>query len=419
MKEKTIIFDSLTLHYTIDGESWALLLPKSETRVDNLQQLTIITQENDYFVPLVIEEQEDFYHFTFQMDANMKRWKEVERLPRNEKLRALYNMAKLFNLVKTRTSFFIHPENVVFDDNLLPKLIFRGIKNYVPPFEMSDEDLLKQFKCVILSLFHTKYSFNDLYNGSLEKADETEFQRTILKIDNLEELTTFLKTSYQKEQAKMEQAMIQVPKKRFNLFKYLSISTLVLSILFLVPLLYFVFIKMPYQNNLLSAHREFIASDYANVISALQDENIDKLPNQAKYILAYSFIKVENLSDQEKEVIMKNISLQSDPDYLAYWIQNGLGDFDASIDLAKYLDDPQLIMYGLIKKIEQVKNNPKLSGSERDEQVTELRNELEKYKEEYELDTDEETDDMDEIESGKDGKDNDQDEEKASKEKRK
>src|SRR5690625_3783861 len=82
---------------------------------------------------------------------------------------------------------------------------------------------------------------------------------------------------------------------------------------------------------------------------------------------------------------MKNISLRSDERYLLYWIYNGIGDFDRTIDLAKYMDDPQLIMYALIKKTEQVKNDPELSGAERDDEVGKLRDELEKYAEEYDI----------------------------------
>lgn len=37
---------------------------------------------------------------------------------------------------------------------------------------------------------------------------------------------------------------------------------------------------------------------------------------------------------------MKNISLKSDEKYLLYWMYNGKGDFDKSLDLAKTLDDP-------------------------------------------------------------------------------
>ena len=52
---------------------------------------------------------------------------------------------------------------------------------------------------------------------------------------------------------------------------------------------------------------------------------------------------------------MKNISLKSDEKYLLYWMYNGKGNFDKSLDLAKTLDDPQLIMYYLVKQIESLK----------------------------------------------------------------
>src|SRR5699024_10035008 len=159
----------------------------------------------------------------------------------------------------------------------------------------------------------------------------------------------------------------------------------VLSVLLISLLVYTTFIKIPYQERILVAHNEYLANNYSEVIHTLQHENMEKLPYQAKYILADSYINVEQLSDKEKESIMKNISLKSDPYYLLYWIYNGLGDFEKSIDIAKYMDDPQLIIYGLIKKTEQVKNDPELTGAERDEEVRELRNELEQYTDEYEL----------------------------------
>src|SRR5699024_9823537 len=114
-------------------------------------------------------------------------------------------------------------------------------------------------------------------------------------------------------------------------------------------------------------------------------ENPEKLPAANKYILASSYITVESLADDEKENIMKNVSLKSDENYLLYWIYNGRGDFEESVDTAKYIDDPQLIMYGLIKKIEQAKNDPDLTGTEREEEVNELQEQLNKYREEYDL----------------------------------
>ena len=127
----------------------------------------------------------------------------------------------------------------------------------------------------------------------------------------------------------------------------------------------------------------FYRQTYGQVISDLEGENPEKLPNSGKYVLAYSYIKTEKLSDEQKEAILKNVSIKSDKNYLLYWIYNGRGDFDKSLDLAMFIDDPQLIMYGLIKQIERAKNNPDLTSEERNQELQKYEDQLKKYKEKY------------------------------------
>src|SRR5699024_10381687 len=162
----------------------------------------------------------------------------------------------------------------------------------------------------------------------------------------------------------------------------------VVTLILLSLLIYTSFVKVPYQEKLLQASQAYLSNDYDEVIHVLYGEKPEDLPQATKYILASSYLNVEKISDDEKENIMKNVNFNSDKRYLLYWIYNGSGDFDRSIDIAKYVDDPTLIMYGLIKRVEQVKNDPGLSGEERDDEVRKLREELEKHVDEYELDID-------------------------------
>lgn len=389
MKELTINFEKNTFQFVIENNQWKLTLPKSQTKVNDVRQLDLMLHPSDFFTKSTVQEKEDAFLLTYEVVKDNKSFEQVKKLNRNDKLRLLCNIGKLESFLTSRITFFLHPDNVVFDDNLMPLVIYRGVREIVPPFRMYEDDFLKQYKCLIIALFSKKYSFDQLYNGSLQHAKDTEFERKINEITDLNQLKEYLFQIYQDEQRRTERTMEIVPIKRFRLFKQLSIIMTVLAILIAIPLIYFVFIKTPYQENVLASHGEFLANDYGGVISTLQQEDPEKLPMDTKYILAQSYINVENLSDQEKEIILKNISLKSDENYLLYWIYNGRGWFDESIEKAKYMDDPQLVMYGLIKKMEQAKNNPNLSGTEREELVNELQKELETYISDYDLNAEE------------------------------
>ncbi len=390
MQDKTIEIEDVTLHFKKDENNWLLTMPKSQTNVRDMKQMNLLKEVSDYFAPLQIEEKEDAYLFNFSVEAHWKNWENIRKLPTNEKLRLLNNTAKLERFLSTRITFSLHPDLIVFDENLMPIITYRGMRNLVPPLKIDEAVFLKQFKCMIIALFSKKYTFDQLYNGSLRNVEETEFQRQIRDMEDLAQLKEFLRESYIKEQQKTEQTMSIVPLKRFRLFKQLAIIMIVVSVLLAAPLAYYGFVKSPYQDNLLEAHGQYLSDDYGDVISILRGEDPENLPFRTKYILAQSYINVERLPDRDKEVILRNVSLRSDTDYLLYWIYNGRGEFEEAMEKAKYIDDVQLIMHGLIQQIEEARNNPDLTGSERDERLQELQDELLSYQEDYELTDDEE-----------------------------
>ncbi|WP_373895110.1 type VII secretion protein EssB [Virgibacillus sp. CBA3643] len=385
MKEKAIQMEELSLQFSLNENNWQLQLPKSQSLVKDIRQLGLITENADLFVPMTVDEKDDMFTFTFTVNQDAKKWEDLKKLGRNDKLRLLCNIARFKEYLPTRTTFFLHPDNLVFDDNLMPAIVYRGIRGVLPPYEMGEEKFLKQYKCLIIALFSKTYTFDQLYDGSLQNANETEFQRQVSEMDDLTRLINFLEDSYKEEQKKTEATMQLVPTKRFRLFKRLSISMIIVSVVLAIPLAYIAFWELPYQDKLQTSHHEYLASDYGDVISTLQGENPEELPFVNKYILAVSYINVESLSDDDRTYIMRNVSLNSDENYLMYWIYNGRGNFEESVDIAKYINDPQLIMHGLIKQMEQAQNDPELTGTEREEKVNELEQELKDYREEYDL----------------------------------
>jgi type VII secretion protein EssB len=387
MNEISIQWESITYKFLILNNSWQLNLPKSQTRVKDVRQLALINNDSDLFVPAMVEEGDNMFTFSFEVDPRANTWEDVQKLNRKDKLRLLYNLARFKKILTTRMTFFLHPNNLIFDDNLLPSIVFRGIRELIPPHELNEEKLLLQYKCLIVALFSKKYTFDELYSGSLKNAKDTPFERQVGELDDFGALIKFLEEQYIKEKIELENTMVHVPAKRFRLFKQLTFTMITLVVILAVPLVYLSFVKTPFQEDLLEADRHFLSLDYGDVINDLEDQTPEKLPDTSKYVLAYSFIKTEKLSEDQKEVILKNISIKSDPNYLLYWIYNGRGDFARTIDLAKYIDDPQLIMYGLIKQIEQAKNDPDLSGTEREKKVQKYQEQYNTYADKYGLDS--------------------------------
>ncbi|WHY67411.1 type VII secretion protein EssB [Neobacillus sp. SuZ13] len=387
MNEKSIQLESMTYKFLILNNKWQLDLPKSQTQVKDVRQLALINHDSDLFVPAIVEEGDDKFTFSFEVNPRAHTWDDVQKLSRKEKLRLLCNLARLRTILTTRMTFFLHPDNLIFDENLLPSIVFRGIRELIPPYELNEDKFILQYKCIIVAIFSKKYTFDDLYSGSLANAKDTAFERQVGELQEFAALVNFLEEQYLKEKQELEKTIVNVPKKRFRLFKQLTFIMMALVVILAVPLVYLTFVKTPFQAHLLEADRHFLSLDYGNVITDLENQTPEKLPNTSKYVLAYSFIETEKLSDDQKEVILKNISIKSDPNYLLYWIYNGRGDFARTIDLAKYIDDPQLIMYGLIKQIEQAKNDPDLSGTEREKKVQKFQEQYDSYADKYGLES--------------------------------
>lgn len=130
---------------------------------------------------------------------------------------------------------------------------------------------------------------------------------------------------------------------------------------------------------MLDADTAFIKVDYSAVISELKNVDVDDLPYTQKYELAYSYIKSLDFSEDKEKVIMNNVTLKTEELYLEYWIEIGRGNADDALDIAKRLDDSDLILYAIAQEMENVRNDDSLSGSDRESQLDDLQSEYDKY----------------------------------------
>ncbi|SEO94811.1 type VII secretion protein EssB [Amphibacillus marinus] len=389
MEEQTIELDELKISFNVLETKREMIIPKSQTRIESIDQLRLLTEANKMvFTPMEIDEQEDAFTFSFHIDRYIKTWQDIKRLPRHEKLRLLKNLTKLKGCLSSRITFFIHPDNLVFDENLMPRIIFRGIRAYSPPFNVDEHMLLKQIKCFSVALLSNKHSFDKLYSGGLEQAKDTEFERKVQQFDQLIELEQYLITVYSAEEQRTTKTMKLIAIKQFKMFKLLTYIFATFAVGLAIPYFYTRLVTIPFQDDITTAYEAYLTSEYENVIDVLSDYKVEELPEMSLYTLARSYISEEELSEESKAVLANNLSSETDQDYLLYWVYTGRTSHELAMDKAVFLDDPQLIIYSLIKQIEQTRENPELSGNDRNDQINQLESQLERYLEENGLTAD-------------------------------
>ena len=65
--------------------------------------------------------------------------------------------------------------------------------------------------------------------------------------------------------------------------------------------------------------------------------------------------------------------------YLSYWIYIGRGEAEKAIDLARLMEDGEIITYGLLKRREEIQAESNLTGEEKEQIFKEIDDEVEEY----------------------------------------
>lgn len=374
-------FNHQQYQYGYNQQSLQLIqkISRADVTTQNPDDLLLLQLKNDLFLDVVINWQEDYVDLKSSLPVGYFA-SEVKDQTTSQKLKLLLNLMPLSQLLEDgKLTTFIHPQNIYLDYNGNPKLIYRGIVGLMPGSQPNDDEFLRQIKCLAGYLF-TKHSFDDLYNGLLpEIAKESRFLQDILAIDDLNSMQDFLKKTYEQYAQAEKKSVVKVPRKKFFLFKQLALWFGIALVLTLIPLGYLLINKVPTDTSCLNANTDFLAQKYDKTINDLQHVKLSKLGKTQKYELAYSYVQGKGFDTTQRNNIMKNITLQSNPNYLNFWIMDGRGQLDDALATAKQLQDSNLIMYALLEKMDSVKTNKKLNATKREQQLESLQSQYNKY----------------------------------------
>lgn len=271
---------------------------------------------------------------------------------------------------------FIHPRNIfLFGEEL--SIAHRGFMNLVVPYVTNEEDFLKQYRALILFILHPKLDYERLIEGSgtLQDPLSKNIQAALApeQIDQMISEQVVIQKMKQKKQNQL------VNKKSYTVFKWgslvLLLATLVLG--FLVG--NYSLKEVPTQERVITAAANYIANDYSGVLSTLKEDTPETLPKSAQYMYAVSSIQLDNLSNEQKEMVLNNISQKSNENTLIYWIYIGKGEFEKALDIAQNVGDNQFILHAYTKLYEATKLDTKMNGEKKQELLTKYEEAIANY----------------------------------------
>lgn len=344
----------------------------------------LLVAEQPYFVNQNVIEEEGKLTIESLLTDEYYSWDKLITMIDEEKLRHLINIGQLFHALQDSIyTYNLSPNNLVFSRNGIPLFVFRGVKGQVPPYDVvSLDEFTVIFKAMIVSLLDKKTSYEKLIEGQSPFYKGKLFCETIMKAENLDEIISLLEEKYLEEREQNKEKFSRVPNKLVFRLKLTTLITSLIGFFSLVGVLYFLLFAMPSQQMISDLRLAFVHQDYSTVVSTVKNTDSKSLSQDDSYMVAYSVIKTEPLTEAQKTELSK-ISTQSNTDYLRYWVLIGQSKIDEAMDIASYLDDPQLLMYGLTKKIDEVQRNPNLTSEQRTEQLNNYKGKLEELKKNY------------------------------------
>ncbi|MGM7723465.1 type VII secretion protein EssB [Metabacillus sp. Hm71] len=371
--EASIKFDKQTIAFTFQIE---------RIKLDNPAEISFLKEINPKIKKEInmMDDELSILHTipnTFTLLPRMEQAEERDRLMISYKI---VQQAELHSL--TRIHLIVCPDNIVLDQGLNPYFLHFGVKESLPPYEKNSKNLLKEVKATVAAIADKQFSFQQ-YVNHYETLKLSDFIKRVFAAQSFAELLGTIEERIQ--QLNEEKSLLMtVNKKTWKLNRYVLYGVTLCLIPALIYSFYSLFFLQPKQESFIYAQEKFLNNEFSEVVTALQPYEIDEMPKVTQYELSLSYIINESLAENQKEVIRNTVSLQSDPLYFEYWIHIGRGNAEEAVDIARFFEDRDLILYGLVKYKEQVKADDELNTDERQQLLAEIDGEIEEYEAEKE-----------------------------------
>lgn len=333
------------------------------------------------------EEEKEELIFSYDTEG----YKPFVQIKKERREEAMINLLDCGNLIEVCRNYKVElrPENLYYDIHNQVFVMYRDV--YGKGEEFDEEEFLKQYKALTGFVLQDKYNYEDYYDGGMELLQKDKFLELIAKADTVEEIEKCLLEEYERLIAEHRKTKIEIDKKKYKRKKTALAVTSILLVLALAFSGYELFWMKPYERAVIKAQRDYLKINYSGVIEDFEKTDMSRLSVYDKYILAYSYIQCENLTEEQKKNINSALSLDTNEKILDYWIALGRLEVSEAENIAQQVSDNDLLLYAYLKEKNMLETDTEISGSEKEERMEELDSKIERLLEGDEDETEEET----------------------------
>jgi uncharacterized membrane protein YukC len=210
----------------------------------------------------------------------------------------------------------------------------------------------------------------------IRRAPDETFYKTLESSDKFEQTKVLLHNNIQDLRQRHKQSYVSIPRKVGSVIIASLILTFVGFITMTIHVAQLHKETIPRLEADIKGQIAYISGQYADASQALSQYKTEELNRNERVVLANSYVKLEALSDKQKDVIGAELSLASPDLLLNYWIEIGRGEFKKSLNLAQKLDDNQLMLYSYTKLYAQVQLSKEIDGKEKQSLLTDYEDEM-------------------------------------------
>lgn len=373
-KKTSYLEKQLEAALKFEQDKVVITFQREKIKLANELEITLL-QENNPFIEKNITLTEDELIFTYKKEPNFMTFGKLRTL--DERSRWMF-ASKVLRFIMLHQSNRLHlivcPENILIDESLTAYFLHYGVKESIPPYERNKERLWAETKAIIAAAVQPKYKF-DQYIQFSKSIELSPVAVKIMEAKDEQELLTIIQDQLQLLE-KEGKKYTKIAKTKWNWVRYSLIGLLLVLLPLGIYTGYAALVIQPQQEAYVAVQAPYIQGNYSEIIDQLAQYDVEKMPNVIQYELSLAYIVNETLTEEQKENVLKTITLQTDQDYFKYWIYIGRGQAEEALTVARQLEDLDLIMLALLHYEESIKADRELDGEDREQQLDKVQTEI-------------------------------------------